>query len=65
MPNEPDPLEEHELAALRRMLRELGLIERFEEVACDFAERDALALEELSLTTIPADRRGVARHLVV
>jgi hypothetical protein len=43
----PEPLDEFEAAALRRTLRELGLLGLYAEVAADFAKRGPLALEEL------------------
>ena len=42
-----EPLDEYEAAALRRTLRELGQLNRFDAVARDFAERGAPALIEL------------------
>jgi hypothetical protein len=44
---EPAPLDPYEAAALRRTLRELGQLNRFDAVARNFAERGPAALEEL------------------
>jgi hypothetical protein len=44
---EVEPLDEVEAAALRRTLRELGQLNRYDEIARDFAERGPAALEEL------------------
>ena len=44
----PEPLDQYEEAALRRTLRELGQLNRFDAVARDFAVRGPTALEELA-----------------
>ena len=44
---EPEPLDPDEAAALRRTLRELGQLGRYDEVARDFVERGPAALIEL------------------
>jgi hypothetical protein len=44
---EPEPLDPHEAAALRRTLRELGQLGRYDEIAADFAKRGPAALIEL------------------
>ena len=43
----PEPLGPYEQAALRRVLRELGQLSRFDAVARDFTVRGPVALEEL------------------